>query len=106
MHATEHACPPFLVRSVIGMSSAIETFAGQAFGAKRYRAVGVTLQRALWLTLLTCALPIGLWTHVELIMTHVLRECPLPARMCMHACMHALSAGVRVRVRPLLPWRL
>lgn len=56
------------------MSSGIETFAGQAFGAKRLRAVGITLQRALWLTLLTCLIPIILWSRVEVMMLHVLRE--------------------------------
>lgn len=36
------------------MSSALETLCGQAFGAKRYRMVGIYMQRA-WITLFLCA---------------------------------------------------
>jgi hypothetical protein len=48
-----------------GFSAAMETLAGQAYGARAYRSVGVVLQRALLIvTLLTAALA-ALWTRSE-----------------------------------------
>ncbi|KAG9458470.1 hypothetical protein H6P81_002978 [Aristolochia fimbriata] len=45
---------------LLGMGSALETFCGQAFGAKQYHMMGIYLQRS-WLVILaaaTCLLPI------------------------------------------------
>ena len=37
----------------LGMSSAVQTVCGQAYGARRYRAMGVVCQRALVLQFVT-----------------------------------------------------
>lgn len=44
---------------------ALETVAGQAFGARSYRACGVALQRCIILALLICATVALLWLHIE-----------------------------------------
>eukprot|EP00877_Chromochloris_zofingiensis_P011101 jgi/Chrzof1/6244/Cz17g17070.t1 len=46
---------------MLGVVTAMETFCGQAHGAKRYQMVGVVLQRALVLTLLFCLGAVSLW---------------------------------------------
>ncbi len=58
-----HALAPSCCCSVIGMASAVETFCGQAYGARHYRTLGVVLQRAVLLCLVTCCLPIALWVN-------------------------------------------
>lgn len=50
----------FVLR-MLGVVTAMETFCGQAHGAKRYQMVGVVLQRALVLTLLFCLGAVSLW---------------------------------------------
>ena len=48
-----------------GFSAAMETLAGQAYGAKSYRAVGVVLQRALIIVTLLTALLATVWSKAE-----------------------------------------
>lgn len=48
-----------------GFSAAMETLAGQAYGAKAYRSVGVVLQRALIIVTLLTVLLAALWTKSE-----------------------------------------
>ncbi|KAG2501547.1 hypothetical protein HYH03_000054 [Edaphochlamys debaryana] len=50
---------------VVGMASAVETFCGQAHGAGQHRVLGVVLQRAVLLCLLTACLPLALWARAE-----------------------------------------
>ncbi|KAL4855257.1 Protein DETOXIFICATION 1 [Chlorella vulgaris] len=53
---------------LIGFSSAMETFCGQAYGAGRYHLVGLVLQRALLLLTLVAAAVAVLWTQAEAIL--------------------------------------
>ncbi|GFR48036.1 hypothetical protein Agub_g9868 [Astrephomene gubernaculifera] len=46
---------------VVGMSSGVETFCGQAFGAAHFGVLGLVLQRAALLCLATCVGPWVLW---------------------------------------------
>lgn len=50
---------------LMGFTSAMETLAGQAFGARNYRLVGVVWQRALLLTAILTAAVGLLWTQAE-----------------------------------------
>ncbi|PNH09442.1 Multidrug and toxin extrusion protein 1 [Tetrabaena socialis] len=53
---------------VVGMASAVETFCGQAYGAEHFGSLGTVLQRACMLCLLTCAVPLALWTRADWLM--------------------------------------
>ncbi|CAL9114228.1 unnamed protein product [Musa textilis] len=46
---------------MLGMASALETLCGQAFGAKKYRMLGVYLQRSCIVLILTPGLDYELW---------------------------------------------
>ncbi|EFJ42525.1 hypothetical protein VOLCADRAFT_66930 [Volvox carteri f. nagariensis] len=59
---------------VVGMGSAVETFCGQAFGAAHYPLLGLVLQRAALICLLTCALPLALWVRADWVMITVMRQ--------------------------------
>lgn len=48
---------------MLGVVTAMETFCGQAHGARRYQLVGVVLQRALAISLAYCACALLLWTR-------------------------------------------
>lgn len=50
---------------MLGVVAAMETFCGQAFGAKCFPVVGVVLQRALLIVLLVCAGAISMWARAE-----------------------------------------
>jgi hypothetical protein len=50
---------------VTGFTSALETFCGQAYGAGHYRALGVSLQRAVILISLVTVGVGGLWLHAD-----------------------------------------
>lgn len=50
---------------LFGSVMAMESFGGQACGAKAYASVGVVLQRALALNLLGCCIVITLWRWSE-----------------------------------------
>ena len=56
----------------MGFLGAMETLCGQAYGARNFRAVGVSLQRALLLTLLLCAGVAVVWSQVQ----GAARHCP------------------------------
>jgi len=68
--------------------TAMETFCGQAHGAKRYSMVGVVLQRAMAITLLFCGLSVALWwkgTQLLLWMGEQHRTCPPASLLRWHA---------------------
>jgi hypothetical protein len=48
---------------VLGVVTAMETYCGQAYGARRFALLGHTLQRALALSLLVCAGAAALWSR-------------------------------------------
>jgi MATE family multidrug resistance protein len=48
---------------MLGFVTAMETFCGQAFGAGRYRLVGLVLQRGLAISLLYCCGALTLWRY-------------------------------------------
>ncbi|KIY99568.1 MATE efflux family protein [Monoraphidium neglectum] len=48
---------------MLGVVTAMETFCGQAYGARKYQMVGVVLQRALAISLAYCAGALLLWTR-------------------------------------------
>ncbi|KAM7272693.1 hypothetical protein ACFE04_027356 [Oxalis oulophora] len=54
---------------MLGMGSALETFCGQAYGAKQYHMLGVYMQRAMIVMSLSC-LPVALlWANTDHILT-------------------------------------
>ncbi|GLC34912.1 hypothetical protein PLESTB_001177300 [Pleodorina starrii] len=61
---------------VVGMASAVETFCGQAYGAAHYPVLGLVLQRAVTLCLLTCLLPLGLWLRGDWVMGQLMGQRP------------------------------
>lgn len=74
-----------------GFSAAMETLAGQAYGARAYRSVGVVLQRALLIvTLLTAALA-ALWTRSEGLLLLAGQD-PAIAAMAAHYILRMLPA--------------
>ena len=56
---------------VLGLLGALDTLCGQAWGARNYRALGVTLQKAVVTTLATSLAVCLLWAHVEPLMLGV-----------------------------------
>ncbi|KXZ53173.1 hypothetical protein GPECTOR_7g1065 [Gonium pectorale] len=87
---------------VVGMASAVETFCGQAFGAGHHRVLGVVLQRAVLLCLLTCALPLALWVRADWLMRLIGQQpevVPLAARYVRllgpALCMWAVSGCIK-----------
>ncbi|KAF8060322.1 DTX16 [Scenedesmus sp. PABB004] len=50
---------------MLGFVTAMETFCGQAFGARRYGLVGVVLQRGLAISGLYCCAALGMWRWCE-----------------------------------------
>ena len=50
---------------VAGMISGMQTFCGQAYGAKRYGTLGVILQRALLLTAATALPCVCFWSQAD-----------------------------------------
>jgi len=53
---------------MLGVVVAMETFCGQAYGAKRYHTVGVVLQRALLLTTMFNVATVAFWGQAEWLM--------------------------------------
>lgn len=49
---------------LIGMASALETFCGQAFGAKQYHMLGIYVQRAIFVLTLACVPVAVLWWNM------------------------------------------
>jgi MATE family multidrug resistance protein len=56
---------------VLGLLGALDTLCGQAWGARNYRALGVTLQKAVVTTLATSLAVCLLWAHMEWLMLAV-----------------------------------
>ena len=56
---------------VLGLLGAVDTLCGQAWGARNYRALGVTLQKAVVTTLATSLAVCLLWAHMEWLMLAV-----------------------------------
>ncbi|KAI3433740.1 hypothetical protein D9Q98_003547 [Chlorella vulgaris] len=56
---------------VLGLLGALDTLAGQAWGAKNYKALGITLQKAVITTLATTAVISVLWANIEPLMLAV-----------------------------------
>eukprot|EP00195_Chlamydomonas_chlamydogama_P009762 CAMPEP_0202901800 /NCGR_PEP_ID=MMETSP1392-20130828/14735_1 /ASSEMBLY_ACC=CAM_ASM_000868 /TAXON_ID=225041 /ORGANISM="Chlamydomonas chlamydogama, Strain SAG 11-48b" /LENGTH=532 /DNA_ID=CAMNT_0049588419 /DNA_START=201 /DNA_END=1799 /DNA_ORIENTATION=- len=54
---------------MLGVVVAMETFCGQAYGAKRYHVVGIVLQRALIITTIFNIFCVAFWGQAEWIMT-------------------------------------
>ncbi|GLI61472.1 hypothetical protein VaNZ11_003869 [Volvox africanus] len=88
---------------VVGMASAVETFCGQAFGARHYGAVGLVLQRAALMCLITCGLPLVLWTRADWLMLRVMGQqqevvtlaAPFVRRLSPGLCMWSLIACIK-----------
>eukprot|EP00887_Chlorella_sp_A99_P002392 scaffold10.g2392.t1 len=75
-----------------GFSAALETLAGQAFGARNYRLVGVALQRAIVIVTLLTACLAAIWTRSESLLLLARQE---PA-------IAALAARYILRLTPAL----
>ncbi len=68
---------------MLGVVVAMETFCGQAYGAKRYATVGVVLQRALVITLAFNLAMVAFWGQAEWIMVRMGQD-PDIARAASH----------------------
>lgn len=55
---------------MLGIVTAMETFCGQAFGARRYHMVGVVLQRGLAISLLYCCCTLVMWHWCEALLVY------------------------------------
>lgn len=77
---------------MLGVVTAMETFCGQAHGARRYAVVGVVFQRALAIALAYCAGALLLWT----------RGATLLARMGQDPQIAALAGRFTVALGPAL----
>ncbi|PSC71531.1 MATE efflux family [Micractinium conductrix] len=64
---------------LMGFTAAMETFCGQAYGARNFRLVGIVYQRALLLTTLVTAVMALAWTQAEPLLL-LLRQDPLLSR--------------------------
>lgn len=64
-----------LLPSVVGVSSGITTFVGQAHGASQAAVKGVILQRGVMIALLTALLPLLAWTWAEGMLTALGEKC-------------------------------
>ena len=53
---------------MLGVVTAMETFCGQAYGAKKYATVGVVLQRALLITTIFNLMCVAMWGKAEHLM--------------------------------------
>ncbi|CAJ1952044.1 unnamed protein product [Sphenostylis stenocarpa] len=84
---------------MMGMSSALDTFCGQAYGAKQYHMLGVHTQGAmLVLTLVTIPLSI-LWVYLEsiLVLLHQNKEIAAHAQLYARYLIPSLSANGLLR---------
>lgn len=64
-HHAPSLLPPPPHSLVIGLSSALDTLCGQAFGARRYKLLGVYLQRAQCICWVLCLPIAALWLNVS-----------------------------------------
>lgn len=68
---------------LIGMASALETFCGQAFGAKQYHMLGIYVQRAIFVLTLACLPVTVLWWNMGPLLIHLGQD-PTIAEMAGH----------------------
>lgn len=67
---------------VIGLSAAIDTLAGQAFGAMQYALLGAILQRGLLICMLAAAVPMMMWAQAFRLMMAIGAPPPPPFPLC------------------------
>ncbi|XP_074353717.1 protein DETOXIFICATION 16-like isoform X2 [Apium graveolens] len=71
---------------MLGMGSALETFCGQAYGAKEYHMLGVHMQRAMLVLMLIC-IPISiLWSFTSNIFTFLGQDPEISVQSGIYAC--------------------
>ncbi|KAK1373823.1 Protein DETOXIFICATION [Heracleum sosnowskyi] len=71
---------------MLGMGSALETFCGQAYGAKEYHMLGVHMQRAMLVLMLIC-IPISvLWSFTSDIFTFLGQDREISVQSGIYAC--------------------
>ncbi|WOG95348.1 hypothetical protein DCAR_0414663 [Daucus carota subsp. sativus] len=71
---------------MLGMGSALETFCGQAYGAKEYHMLGVHMQRAMLVLMLMC-IPISiLWSFTSNILTIFGQDPDVSVQSGIYAC--------------------
>ncbi|KAK1373824.1 Protein DETOXIFICATION [Heracleum sosnowskyi] len=71
---------------MLGMGSALETFCGQAYGAKEYHMLGVHMQRAMLVLMLMC-IPISiLWSFTSDIFTFLGHDPEISVQSGIYAC--------------------
>lgn len=89
---------------VLGVVTAMETFAGQAYGAGAYASLGEMLQRGLAISFLCCCAVVLLWqwcAPVLIASGQVGRPRPVVHRNIMTVQMHGCDKQVWTRVRDL-----
>lgn len=63
--------PVMMPRRMLGFVTAMETFCGQAFGARRFSMVGVVLQRGLSISTLYCCCALLMWNWSESMLVYM-----------------------------------
>ncbi|KAK7380073.1 hypothetical protein VNO78_32450 [Psophocarpus tetragonolobus] len=84
---------------LIGMSSALDTFCGQSYGAKQYHMVGIHMQRGLVVMMLT-TIPISIiWAYLRpiLVVLHQDKAIAAQAQLYARYLIPSLSANVVLR---------
>lgn len=86
-----------------GLASGLETIAGQAYGSRNYKLVGLTMQRAFVVCLCACLPIFFLWQNLEpfLLMANLDPEIAAGAAHFLHLLSPSLIADVIVAVLPL-----
>lgn len=85
----------------VGISSGVQTFVGAAHGASASSLKGIILQRGMVISLLTCFLPLLLWTQAPALLALLGQNPALAdgaARYIWHVCPALLLAAVSYSV--------
>lgn len=79
---------------IVGFVGALETAAGQAFGARNYRACGVALQRCMLIALLISAGVAALWVQTEPLLLAIGQDAAIAAGVArfLHLAMPAMAS--------------
>ncbi|XP_057443476.1 protein DETOXIFICATION 16-like [Lotus japonicus] len=84
---------------LLGLSSALDTFCGQAYGAQQYHKVGIYTQRAMFVTLLVTIPQSFIWAYIKpiLILLHQDKNIAAQAQLFARYMIPSLSANGLLR---------
>jgi hypothetical protein len=89
---------------MLGFVTAMETFCGQAFGARRFNLVGVVLQRGLAISGLYCCCALGMWYWCEAALVYMgqVGLCTFMLSLPVHGRLHVLCLRAKGLLLKLL----